>query len=72
MLLCSQLPYRNKLMLLWKKLTLKENYLNIDYIEITALKIKVNNQIYYIKDLRVFKNISLDDIVIIDNSVLSF
>ena len=35
-------------------------------------QIKVENQIYYIKDLRVFKNISLDDIVIIDNSVLSF
>lgn len=35
-------------------------------------QIKVDNQIYYIKDLRVFKNISLDDIVIIDNSVLSF
>ena len=35
-------------------------------------QIKVDNQIYYIKDLRVLKNISLDDIVIIDNSVLSF
>ena len=35
-------------------------------------QIKVENQIYYIKALRVFKNISLDDIVIIDNSVLSF
>lgn len=35
-------------------------------------QIKVENQIYYIKDLRVLKNISLDDIVIIDNSVLSF
>ena len=35
-------------------------------------QIKVDNQIYYIKDLSVFKNISLDDIVIIDNSVLSF
>ena len=35
-------------------------------------QIKVENQIYYIKDLCVFKNISLDDIVIIDNSVLSF
>ena len=35
-------------------------------------QIKVDNQIYYIKDLRVFKNISLADIVIIDNSVLSF
>ena len=35
-------------------------------------QIKVDNQIYYIKDLRVFKYISLDDIVIIDNSVLSF
>ena len=34
-------------------------------------QIKVENQIYYIKALRVFKNISLDDIVIIDNSVLS-
>ena len=35
-------------------------------------QIKVDNQIYYIKDLRVLKNISLNDIVIIDNSVLSF
>ena len=35
-------------------------------------QIKVDTQIYYIKDLRVLKNISLDDIVIIDNSVLSF
>ena len=35
-------------------------------------QIKVDNQIYYIKDLSVLKNISLDDIVIIDNSVLSF
>ena len=38
----------------------------------SCTQIKVDNQIYYIKDLRVLKNISLDDIVIIDNSLLSF
>ena len=35
-------------------------------------QIKVDDQLYYIKDLRVFKNIPLEHIVIIDNSVLSF
>lgn len=34
--------------------------------------INVENQPLYVKDLRIFKEISLRDIVIIDNSVLSF
>ena len=34
--------------------------------------INFENKIYYIKDLRIFKDVSLKDMVIIDNSVLSF
>lgn len=34
--------------------------------------VKVEGNLYYIKDLRIFKGVSLKDIVIIDNSVLSF
>lgn len=37
-----------------------------------CIQIKEDGITYYIKDLRVFKNVELKDIVIIDNSVLSF
>lgn len=33
---------------------------------------KLNNDIIYIKDLRILKNVDLKDVVIVDNSVLSF
>jgi len=37
-----------------------------------CLKVKVDDESIYVKDLRIFKGISLLDIIIIDNSVLSF
>lgn len=37
-----------------------------------CIQIKVDGNTLYIKDLRILKNVSLKDIVIIDNSVLSF
>lgn len=37
-----------------------------------CVKGKIAGEDAYIKDLRIFKNISLKDIVIIDNSILSF
>ena len=33
---------------------------------------KIENVDYYVKDLRILKNVSLEDVVIIDNSLLSF
>lgn len=32
----------------------------------------IDNDVYYIKDLRIFRNINIRDLVIIDNSILSF
>jgi len=37
-----------------------------------CIKVKMGTEDIYVKDLRLFKNISLNKIVIIDNSVLSF
>ena len=33
---------------------------------------KINNETFYIKDLRILKKVNLKDVVIVDNSVLSF
>ena len=37
-----------------------------------CVKVKMEKEEIYVKDLRVFKNIPLNKIIIIDNSVLSF
>ena len=35
-------------------------------------KIEFQNSINYIKDLRIFQNVDLNDILIVDNSIVSF
>lgn len=37
-----------------------------------CVKVKLENDFIYVKDMRIFKNIDPKDIIIIDNSVLSF
>ena len=37
-----------------------------------CVPVKMNDNNIYVKDLRIFKNISIDNMVIIDNSILSF
>jgi hypothetical protein len=37
-----------------------------------CLKLKLGEETVYVKDLRIFKGVDLKDIVIVDNSVLSF
>lgn len=40
--------------------------------EITFLEKKIENEFIYVKDLRIIRNVKLENMIIIDNSVLSF
>jgi len=44
----------------------------IDHDEESSNDIKIENEFIYVKDLRIIKNVSLRNMIIIDNSVLSF
>ena len=37
-----------------------------------CIKSEINSSIIYIKDLRIFKNVDIKDMLIVDNSILSF
>lgn len=37
-----------------------------------CVKVKMENEFIYVKDLRIFNNVKMEDMIIIDNSVLSF
>lgn len=37
-----------------------------------CVRVQMENEFIYVKDLRIFKNVSMKDMIIIDNSVLSF
>jgi len=50
----------------------KKKLFNYRLYRDNCLKLKLGNETVYVKDLRIFKGIDLKNIVIIDNSVLSF